>query len=152
MCMSVESVEGFSRRVLLDGISRNLSYTEIAEKLGVRRGAVIREVKHMGRRRDAGLVDAKRQGLVLLEEEKMADSVRCEERFFGMMGMSLQDKTFLNMVSFYRPELLVILRSKDHESAIRELPNSVRRTLVRNNILTSRGKLHVSERALEELI
>jgi len=150
--MNVEKVEGSRRSVLLDGISKNHSFTEMAAKLGVRRGEVIREVKVMRRRSDAGYFDAKRRGRVFLEEERVAVSVRREERFFGMMGMSIREKTFLNMVSFYRPELLAILRSEDHELAIRELPNSVRKTLVRNNILTRKGRLNVSERALEVLV
>jgi len=149
--MSVERVEGSMRSVLLDGLSRNQSYAELALRLGVRRGELIREVKGMRRRRDAGYFDAKRRGRGFLEEERVAVSVRREERFFGMMGMSIREKTFLNMVSFYRPELLAILRSEDHESAIRELPNSVRKTLVRNNILASRGRLKVTDLALSML-
>ena len=140
------------RDAVLDGISQNLNYSELAESLGVRRGAIIGDVKAMRRRSDPGLLKAQRLAQAKVDEEKHSVSDGHEAKFIEMTGMSIGDKTFQNMVYFYREELLGILRSSDSESAIGELPNSVRRTLKHNEILVNRGRLKISKRALDELL
>jgi len=106
----------------------------------------------MRRGRDPGLRDAQRIGQARVDEEKQSASRRREERFFGMTGMTLHEKSFQNMVCFYRPELLAILRSRDHEAAIRDLPSSTRRTLMHNGILTRRNKPEVTQEARDQLL
>jgi hypothetical protein len=57
-----------------------------------------------------------------------------------MTGMTFQEKTRNNMMFFYRPELRKILKSKNEENAIRELPNSVKKTMKRNGIISTGWK------------
>jgi hypothetical protein len=140
------------RQALLNGIRQNLKYREIATQLGVRRGDLIKEVRVMRQSRDLDLRDAQRIGQAKVNEEKRSTSKRREERFYGMTGMTLPEKSFQNMVYFYKPELMTILRSRDHEAAIRNLPNSTRRTLMHNGILTKRNKPQITQQALERLL
>jgi len=69
-----------------------------------------------------------------------------------MTGMTLHEKSFQNMVHFYKSELMTILRSGDHEAAIRNLPNSTRRTLMHNGILTKRNKPQITQQAQNQLL
>jgi IS30 family transposase len=146
-----QSLDETRRETLLDGISRNLSYAEIADQLGVRRGDVLNDVKAMRRSRDPGLRDARRTGQARADEEKQLVSQRLEERFHSMTGMTLHEKSFRNMVHFYRSEIMTVLRSDDREDAIRSLPKSTRRTLMHNGILTKR-KPEITKRARDQLL
>ncbi len=139
------------REALLDGISRNLSYAEIAARLGVRRGVVLNDVKAMRRSRDPDLRDAQRNGQAKADDEKQLVSQRLEERFRSMTGMTLREKSFRNMVHFYKSELMTVLKSDDREDAVRSLPKSTRRTLMHNGILTKR-KPEVTQRARDQLL
>jgi IS30 family transposase len=139
------------RQAILKGISQNLNYREIAAQLGVRRGDLIREVRFMRQSRDPGLLDAQRIGQAKTDEEKRSFSKKREEKFYNMTGMTFPEKSFQNMIHFYRPELMTILRSEDYEAAIRRLPNSIRRTLMHNGILTKRNKPQITQQALDRL-
>jgi hypothetical protein len=55
-----------------------------------------------------------------------------------MTGMTFQEKNFENMISFYRPELMKILASKNEYVAIMGLSEGVQRTLVHNEIIDGR--------------
>lgn len=140
------------REALLEGISQNLNLTELAASLGVRRGALVRDVKTMRRRSDPGFLEAQRLAQVRVDSEKRSVSEGHETRFKQMTGMSIGEKTFLNMVFFYRSEILSILSSGDRVTAIRDLPSSVRRTLVHNKILVNRVNPEISKRARDALI
>ncbi len=140
------------REALLNGISQNLNYTEIAAQLGVRRGDLLKDIKAMRRSRDPDLRDAQRIGQATINEEKQSASKRREERFYNMTGMTLHEKSFQNMVEFYKSELMTILRSGDHEAAIRNLPKSIRRTLMHNGILTKRNKPEITKQARDQLL
>jgi hypothetical protein len=140
------------RQALLDGISLNLNYNEIAAQLGVRRGELLKDVKAMRRSRDPDLRDAQLIGQAKVNEEKRSVSKRREERFYNMTGMTLHEKSFQNMVYFYKPELMTILKSGDHEAAIRNLPKSTRRTLMHNDILTKRNKPEITQQARDQLL
>lgn len=139
------------REVLLEGISSNLSYAEIAARLGVRRGEVLNDVKAMRRSGDPGLRDAQRTGEAKAGEEKQLVSQRLEERFHSMTGMTLHEKSFRNMIHFYKAEIMTVLRSDDREDAVRSLPKSTRRTLMHNGILTKR-KPEITKRARDHLL
>ncbi|MFH2110220.1 MAG: hypothetical protein ABIJ47_03050 [Candidatus Bathyarchaeota archaeon] len=139
------------RQALLDGISQNLNYIEIAAQIGVRRGDLLKDVKAMRRSRDPELRDAQRIGQAKVNEEKQSASKRREERFYNMTGMTLHEKSFQNMVYFHKSELMTILKSGDHEAAIRNLPNSTRRTLMHNGILTKRNKPEITQQARDQL-
>jgi len=140
------------RQALLNGISQNLNYTEIAAQLGVRRGDLIRDVKAMRQCRDPDLRVAQRIGQARVNEERQSVSKRREERFYKMTGMTLHEKSFQNMVYFYKSELMTILRSGDHEAAIRNLPKSTRRTLIHNGILIKRNKSEITQEARDKLL
>jgi len=139
------------REALLEGISSNLSYAEIASRLGVRRGEVLNDVKAMRRSGDQGLRDAQRTGEAKAGEQKQLISQRLEERFHSMTGMTLHEKSFRNMIHFYKAEIMMVLRSDDREDAVRSLPKSTRRTLMHNGILTKR-KPEITKRARDHLL
>ncbi|MBN2334466.1 hypothetical protein JXL21_02825 [Candidatus Bathyarchaeota archaeon] len=140
------------RQAILDGISQNLNYKEIAAQLGVRRGDLLRDIKAMHRSRDPELLDARRTGKARVDDAKESVSKRREERFSSMTGMTLHEKSFQNMVYFYKPELMAILKSGDREAAIRNLPKSIRRTMMHNDILTKRNKPEITKRARDQLL
>jgi hypothetical protein len=69
-----------------------------------------------------------------------------------MTGISLQEKSFRNMIDFNRHELLKILKSKDQHAAIMKLSKSVQKTLKKNGIIVKRWQDNeISERAEEYL-
>lgn len=140
------------RQALLNGIRQNHSYKEMAAKLGIRRGDLLRDLKAMRRSGDPELRDAQRIGQAKINEEKRLVSGRLEERFLNMTGMTLKEKSFQNMVHFHQHELINILRSGDREAAIRGLPKSTRRTLIHNGILTDRNKPEITQQAREQLL
>jgi hypothetical protein len=151
MTQSQEEPEA-RRQALLDGISQNLNYSDIATQLGVRRGDLLKDVKAMRRSRDPDLRDAQRNGQAKIDEEKQSASKRREERFYNMTGMTLHEKSFQNMVIFYKPELMTILKSGDREAAIRNLPKSTRRTLMHNGILTKKNRPEITQQARDQLL
>jgi len=140
------------RQTLLDGISQNLNYIEIAAQLGIRRGDLLKELKAMRLKRDPGLREAQRTAQAKIQAEKQVVSTRREERFHGMTGMTLQEKTFQNMIHYYKQELMAILRSKDQDAAIRNLPQSTRRTLMHNEIITKRNRPQITPLARRQLL
>ncbi|OGD52480.1 hypothetical protein A3K81_02710 [Candidatus Bathyarchaeota archaeon RBG_13_60_20] len=140
------------RQTLLEGISQNLNYTEIAAQLGVRRGDLLRDLRAMRHSRDTGLRDAQRTAQAQVSAEKQVVSIRRDERFHAMTGMTLQEKTFQNMVHYYKAEITAILRSSDPENAIRRLPQSTRRTLMHNGILTKRNRPQITAQARSQIV
>jgi len=140
------------RQTLLEGISQNLNYTEIATQLGVRRGDLLRDLRAMRHSRDTGLRDAQRTAQAKVSAEKQVVSIKRDERFHAMTGMTLQEKTFQNMIHYYKSELMSILRSGDPENAIRRLPQSTRRTLMHNGILTKRNRPQITSQARSQLV
>jgi hypothetical protein len=123
------------RLVILRGIGQDLTNLEIAEKMDIRIGVVKRDLQAMKYVRDPELIqaysDKKKRALKIRQKP----SKERNERFKLMTGMTFQKKNFENMVSYYRPELIKILRSKDENAAIMGLSKSVQRTLVRNEII-----------------
>jgi hypothetical protein len=150
--INVSSENETRRQTLLEGISQNLNYTEIAAQLGLRRGDLLKDLKAMRLKRDTGLRDAQRTAQAKIHAEKQVASTRRDERFHGMTGMTLQEKTFQNMVHYYKHELMVILRSKDQDAAIRGLPQSTRRTLMHNEIITKRNRPQITPQARKHLL
>ena len=72
------------------------------------------------------------------------------ERFLGLTGMTLQEKSFRNMIDFNKHELLKILKSKDQNAAISRLPKNIRRNLLHNGIITKGWhKCEITEQALK---
>ena len=139
------------RQALLNGIKQNLNYNEIAAQLGIRRGELIADVKAMRRSRDPDFFKAQRVGLAKNSKEKQSVSKKRDENFYDMTGMTFHEKSFQNMVYFYKPELMAILGSEDHEAAIRKLPKSTRRTLIHNGILNKRNSTEITQKARNQL-
>jgi hypothetical protein len=149
--MNYTHIRAERRQVILNGISQNLRYGEIATQLGVRRSVLISDVKAMNRRRDPDLQNAKRLGQAKKSKEKQAVSKRREENFYNRTGMTFHEKSFQNMIYFFKHELMTILRSEDHEAAIRKLPKSTRRTMIHNGILTKRNSTEITQKARDQL-
>ncbi len=140
------------RQTLLEGISHNLNYTEIAAQLGVRRGDLLRDLRAMRHNGDQGLREAKRTAEAKVSAAKQAVSVRRDDTFHSMTGMTLHEKSFQNMVHYYKAEITAIIRSNDPETAIRRLPQSTRRTLMHNGILTKRNRPKITPQARNQLV
>jgi hypothetical protein len=140
------------RQTLLEGISHNLNYTEIAAQLGVRRGDLLRDLRAMRNSRDQGLRDAQRKAQAKISDEKQAASRRRDDTFHSMTGMTLHEKSFQNMVHYYKAEITAIMRSSDPENAIRRLPQSTRRTLMHNGILTKRNRPKITAQARSQIV
>ena len=149
--MKNESTAANHRQVILEGISQNVGYTELASQLDVSRREVIREVKNLRRSRDPGLFEAKRAARAMVDEEKRSASKKRDDRFFRMAGMTIREKSFQNMVQFYKPEILSILESEDQEAAISEIPQRVRKILRKYDILTGRSYPEISQSARDQL-
>lgn len=140
------------RTTILEGVGRGLSISEIAAQLRVNRWVVMNDLKMMRKSEDPELVQAERVR-ELSKEEQRSPSSESRERFLLMTGKTFQEKSFQNMIDFYRPELMKVLGSGDQYSAIMDLPKSVRRTLIQNGIITNRRrKREITLRALELLI
>lgn len=145
------SIRTERRQALLNGISQNLKYTVIATQLGVRRNEVISDVKAMQRSRDPDLFEALRLGQAKDNQEKQSASKKRDESFYDRTGMTFHEKSFQNMVHFFKHELMTIIRSEDHETAIRKLPKSTRRTMINNGILKKRNSTEITQKALNQL-
>ena len=150
--MGYKSEQEERREALLDGISQNLSFKELANRLGVRRGTLIRDIRAMRWSNDPGLLEAQRLAKGVVEGARRSVSDGHEARFLQMTGMSIGEKTFQNMVFFYRSEILGILNSRDSVAAIRGLPSGVRKTLLHNKILVNRVRPEISKRARDALL
>jgi hypothetical protein len=123
------------RLVILRGIDQDLTNLEIATKMDIRIGVVKRDLKAMKYIKDPELIQAYTDKKKRALKAKQAPSNVRNKRFKLMTGMTFQEKNFENMVSYYRPELTKILRSKDENTAIMGLSKSVQRTLARNEII-----------------
>jgi len=152
------TVERKGRRpIILKGISQDLKLSEISDQLGENQWVIKRDIKFMRYNGDLGLKQAeesqariRKQKVKLLTMEKT--HFKQNERFLGMTGLSLQEKSFRNMIDFNRQELLKILGSKDQHAAILKLSKSVQKTLKKNEIIVKRWQDNeISERAEEYL-
>ncbi len=123
------------RLTILNGINRGLSHSKIAWKLGVSRLVVKKDLNMMRRTKDPELKQAYKKALDRVQAKKLAVSNRPGEKFHDMTGMTFKEKSFSNMMSYYKPELSKILKSENEYDAIRELSKSVRKTLKRNGII-----------------
>jgi hypothetical protein len=123
------------RLVILEGIGQDLTNLEIATKMGVKIHMIKSDLRVMKYHRDSELKQAYTDKKIRAIASKQAIVNMRNDKFKRMTGMTFQKKNFENMVSYYRPELIKILRSKDENTAIMSLPKSVQRTLARNKII-----------------
>ena len=139
--MSNKIQEREARRLdVIDCISRGFSTTTIARRLEVPLWTILGDLKRMQHNRDSKLKDAYKHAREQTLVKKQLTSNLPDKKFQRMTGMTFQEKTRNNMMSFYRPELWKILKSENQGDAIRELPNSVRKTMKRNGLITSGWK------------
>jgi len=143
--------------IILEGISQDLGHSEISAQLGANQWVVRSDIKYMQRNEDPGLILAKedqaqireKKALLLTEETR---HFKQNQRFQSMTGITLQEKSFRNMIDYNRHELINILRSEDQNAEIFKLSKSIQKTLKRNGIITKRWKDNeITERAQEYL-
>jgi hypothetical protein len=134
--MKKDIQEQETRRLdILKGINNGFGNVKIAAELGIPLGVVINDLKRMRHNRDSELAQAYVNALNQVREKKLSVAELSNDRFYHMTGMSLTEKTFNNMMSFYRPEIRKIYKSDIEGTMIRELPSSIRRTLKKNGII-----------------
>ncbi len=139
--MSNNIQEREARRLdVIDCISNGFSTTKIAKRLEVPLWTILGDLKRMQHNRDSKLKNAYKHAREQILVNKQLTANLPDKKFHRMTGMTFQEKTRTNMMSFYSPELWKILKSKNQGDAIRELPNSVRKTMKRNGLITSGWK------------
>ena len=145
------------RQTILKGISQDLNHSEISAQLGSNRWVVLSDIKYMRRNGDHGLKQAEEVQVQVREKkavlfEKNKKHYKQNKRFLGMTGITLEEKSFRNMIDYNKLALLKILRSENQYAAIVKLPTSIRNTLKKNGIITKRWQDNeISERAQEYL-
>ena len=141
------------RVIILEGINGGLSNEKIAQKLGVPPNMVRKDLYRMQHSKDQDLKQAQINAKEKARANKERISNRPGERFLQITGMTFQEKTFNNMMSFYEHEIRKIMRAKEQDIAIRGLPSSVVKTLKRNGIIVSGWKtLQVTQKARNYLV
>ena len=125
---------------IIDYISKGYGTSNIANRLEVPLWTIIGDLKRMQHNRDSKLKDAYSYAREQTLVKKQLTANLPGKKFQRMTGMTFQEKTRNNMMFFYRPELWKILKSENQGDAIRELPNSVRKTMKRNGLITSGWK------------
>lgn len=106
-----------------------------------------KDVKLMQHYGDPRLKQAESSREVIRSEKRtrlMNEKVHAKQNeiFFHMTGITLEERTFRNMIDFYKSELMEIMKAADQSAAIRVLPKSDRRTMLHNGIFNGqRGSL-----------
>ena len=127
-----------TRRIdIIDGIYKGFGYSKISIKLDVPLWIIKKNLRRMQRNSDSELKEAYRNAKEQLEVKRQLTANLPSERFQLMTGMTFKEKTFSNMLSFYGPELRKILKAENEGDALRDLPDSVKKTLKRNRIITN---------------
>ena len=145
------------RLIILKGISQDLKHSEISAKLGANRGVIMNDIMFMRRNGDLGLKQAEKSQVGVREEKvllftKEKEHFKQNERFLSMTGLTLQEKSFRNMIDFNKRELLKILKSEDQHAAIIKLSTNIRKSLKKHGIITKRWRDNeIAERAQEYL-
>ena len=129
------------RLCILEGISQDLKFSEISAKLRTNRWEIMRQIRSMKYNGDIGFKQAEEaqarvqeKKALLLKKEK--NYFKQNERFLSSTGITLQEKSFRNMVDFNRFELLKIMKFKHQHAEINKLPKNIQRTLAKNGIIT----------------
>ena len=127
---------------ILEGISQDLKHSEISAQLGATQGIIKSDIRFMRRKGDLGLIQAEKDQVQVREKKafllsKEKSHSKQNERFLSMTGITIQEKSFHNMIDFNKHELLKILKSIDQNAAISKLPKSVRKTLLNYGIITN---------------
>jgi len=125
-----------SRRfTILEGIGKDLSYSEIAAQLGVNKWIIRSDIRKMQHERDLELRQMYQKKKELIKANKQMSIQKRDNRFYGMTGMTIDEKMFQNMIHFHKPELKKVMGSKNESKAISKLSRNVRKILQRNKII-----------------
>ena len=125
-----------SRRfTILEGISNNLSYSEIAKQLGVNRWIINSDIRRMKYDRDPKLNQMYQKRKELITAKKQMFARNQNNRFYGMTGMTIDEKMFQNMINFHKLELKRVMNSTDESNEISKLSRNARKILKRNKII-----------------
>ena len=136
------------RVMILKGISQDHSTIKIAAEIGVRKWMVLSDLKAMAYSGDPELKQAYIDKETRAQAGQLYITKQRDDRFREMTGMTFQEKNFENMISYYKAELDVIIKSKDECAAITRLSEEIRKTLQRNEILSGhRNRIKLSEKA-----
>jgi hypothetical protein len=141
------------RLIIIRGVSLDLKYSEIASQIGASQGILRSDIKYMRRNDDLGFKQAEKDQL-LVRELNAKDSIHVQqnERFLDMTGISLQEKSFRNMIDFNKNALMKILQSEDQNAGITKLSSSIQKSLKKHGIVTKRMQdKEITNRAKEYL-
>ena len=145
------------RSTILEGISRDLKQSDISKQLGTNRWVIMSDIRHMKKNGDVGFKQAE-EAQALIREKKVTllkkemNHFKQNERFLNSTGITLQEKSFRNMVDFNRYELMKIMKSQDQHTEINKLPKNIQRTLKKNGVITKRRRdKEITERAEDYL-
>ncbi len=142
-----------SRRfTILEGISKDLSYSDIATQLGVNRWTIHCDIRKMQHERDPELRQMYQKKKELIKANKQMSAQKRDNRFYRMTGMTIDEKMFQNMIHFHKPELKKVMSSKDESNEISKLSRKVRNILQRNKIINHGwGKYEITPEARDYL-
>ena len=125
-----------SRRfTILEGIGKDLSYSEIAAQLGVNKWIISSDIRRMKYDRDPKLNQMYQKRKELIKAKKQMFARNQNNRFYGMTGMTIDEKMFQNMINFHKLELKRVMNSTDESNEISKLSRNARKILKRNKII-----------------
>lgn len=131
------------RLAILKGIGQDLNISDIASQLGVNKCLIMSDLRHMRHNKDSELKQANEDRFARILAKKRSLTKIRNERIRLVIGMTIEEKNFENVVNFYRSELMKILGSKNEELAIKGLSRSVRRSFEKNEIIDWRTNNHL---------
>ncbi len=148
--MTNDAISPEARRLLiLKGIGQDHSSIEIAAEMGVTKWIVLSDLRAMKYNKDPELKQAYQDKEIRANANTKSQTNLRDERFHHMTGLTFQEKNFENMINYYKAELQRIYESRDECTAITGLSRDIRKTLMRNEILTgdkSRNQLTAKAR------
>lgn len=125
---------------------------EIASQLGVDKWIVSSDIRKMQHERDPELRQMYQKKKELIMAKKQMSTQKRDNRFYGMTGMTIDEKMFQNMIHFHKPELKKVMGSKNESKAISKLSRNVRKILQTNKIIIRDcGKYEITPKARDFL-
>ena len=102
----------------------------------------------MQHERDLELREMYQKKKELIKANKQVSAQKRDNRFYGMTGMTIDEKMFQNMIHFHKNELKKVMGSKDESKEISKLSRKVRTILQRNKIINRGcGKYKITPKA-----
>ena len=131
------------RLAILKGIGQDLNILDIASQLGVNKCLIMSDLRHMRHNKASELKQANEDRFARILANKRSLTKIRNEKTRLMIGMTIEEKNFENVVNFYRSELMKILESKNEELGIKGLSQSVRKIFEKNEIIDWRTNNHL---------